>query len=454
MVSVLKGRLKNPVAKTALALAIASLPLGVFAQETDREAELLQRIDQLEQRLLRLEGLEQRLNELETTAVLSDPETFVRKVDVLVDENGVEVTAPGPGTRTITTYERGRVYRRQTINEKIEDALAGEAESSVQLGVDAAIILQNAQQTEGPDQIADGNTYQLASADLYFTAALAQNTIFYADIVGLSGTPPDGEINGLTLANGYAARLVQQNDLSLRESWLMTELWDQRLGLTVGRLDLTNYFDNNAVANDETTQFISDALVNNPALGLSENGAGMAGVYDPKNGLTLKLGYQQSSSTATTLSDALFQLAEIGYQFNPFGSGEGNYRAWFRKDNTSGDMTAFGVSLDQKIAAGVTLFARYGAAETAFGGDDDKFYSGGIQFGTGLAFNPADTWGVGYALTELDTDDEESLIEGFYNLSLTEKLALSLHLSHITEEPFGGTKVSYFVPGLRLQASY
>jgi hypothetical protein len=37
---------------------------------------------------------------------------------------------------------------------------------------------------------------------------------------------------------------------------------------------LTNYFDHNVAANDETSQFISDALVNNPALGLAINGVG------------------------------------------------------------------------------------------------------------------------------------------------------------------------------------
>jgi carbohydrate-selective porin OprB len=68
---------------------------------------------------------------------------------------------------------------------------------------------------------------------------------------------------------------VNQNELNLREAWLRTEFFGQRLVLTAGRLDLTNYFDRNAGANDETTQFISDALVNNQMLGLAVNGTGM-----------------------------------------------------------------------------------------------------------------------------------------------------------------------------------
>ena len=75
----------------------------------------------------------------------------------------------------------------------------------------------------------------------------------------MSGSPPDQQIPSLTLLNGYTARLVNQNELNLREAWLRTELFGQRLALVAGRLDLTNYFDHNAVANDETTQFLADA---------------------------------------------------------------------------------------------------------------------------------------------------------------------------------------------------
>jgi hypothetical protein len=425
------------------ALAVASIfPLQAWGQD-DRE-ELLDRIGQLETRV----------EELESTAVLSEPETRVRRIEVWVDENGTQYDEQQPGTELVVTYQRERVYRRQLVNDKIESALDDAAANSVEIGVDAAITFQNAQQRSGPDGVADGNSYQLASADLFFTAGIAQYTVFFADIVGLSGTPPDAEIMGLNLLNGYTARLVEQNGLNLREAWLMTELLDQRLLLTAGRVDLTAFFDHNAVANDESFQFLSDPLVNNPMLGLSENGAGLAAVYDPKNGFTAKLGYQQSSSSATNLSDSLFYLAEVGKLFNPFGLGEGNYRLWYRKDNSSGvDRTAQGLSIDQRVSPVATLFGRYGAAE-ADTPEDDKFFSFGIGFQDGLIFNPDDSWGIGYTRTELGTDDEESLVEAYYNFNMTERLNLAVHLTHVTEEPAGGEKVSYLVPGLRLQASF
>ena len=164
---------------------------------------------------------------------------------------------------------------------------------------------------------------------------MAQNTIFFADIVGLSGSPPDAEIPSLTLLNGYTARLVRQNELNLREAWLRTELFGQRLALTAGRLDLTNYFDQNAVANDESTQFISDALVNNQMLGLASQRDGRCrGVRLRRPASASSSGFNRATPTRPNLSDSMYTLTEAGYTFTPFALPEGTYRVWFRTDNT------------------------------------------------------------------------------------------------------------------------
>jgi hypothetical protein len=409
----------------------------------------------------RIEELERRVGELESSTVLSEPETRVRRVEVYVDANGVEYDHPVPGARRVVTYQRERVFRRQTINEKIEEALSAEAESRVQVGVDAAIAPQGVVQVEGPDTEANGRVYQLASADLFFTARIAQYTLFFADVVGLTGPPPDSELPALTLINGYTARLVRQNELNVREAWVRTELFGQRLAINAGRLDLTNYFDRNAGANDETSQFISDALVNNPTLGLSTNGAGVAMIFDPKRSVNFKIGFQQSNTDATSLSDSIFSLAEIGYLATPFSLGEGNYRIWGRMDNSTGrNRTAFGISLDQKLAPMVTLFGRYGYGQIPDDAGDapasigHHFYSGGLQFQSGLVINPSDTWGIGYAQAELARGGKEKLVEGYYNFGLTERLRLSFHLQYFKEWGIAERPVAYLVPGVRLQASF
>ena len=428
-----------------------NVPLDITLDAASaQQAAELERQELLQQ----VADLKQRVTDLESNTVLSDPETRVRRVEVFVDENGGEHDEQVPGSKPVVTYRRERVYRRQTINEKIEEALADAEEHSVKIGVDAAITTQYAKRTKGGDPYIDNHAYALASADLFFTAGIAQNTVFFADIVALSGSPPDAEIPSLTLLNGYTARLERQNELNLREVWLRTELFGQRLALTTGRLDLTNYFDANALSNDESTQFLSDALVNNQMLGLSANGTGVAAEFDPKNGFRLKFGLQQSNNDATNLSESLFTLSEVGYTFTPFSLPEGNYRFWFRTDNTStATRKGVGISIDQKLTNAVGLFARYGSQDLDDDGRD-HYWSTGIGFQNGFIFNPQDTWGVGYAQMELESGDREKLVEGYYNLLLTERLRLSFHLSHALETPASGERFGYLLPGVRLQAAF
>ena len=407
-----------------------------------------------EELLQKIATLEQRITDLESNTVLSEPETRVRRVEVYVDETGGEHAEPVPGATPVVTYQRERVYRRQTISEKIDEAMEDAENRNVKVGVDAAMGTQFAGRTRGALD-ANRRAYALASADLFFTAGLAQYTVFFADIVGLSGSPPDAEIPTLTLLNGYTARLIRQNELNLREAWLRTELFGQRLALTAGRLDLTNYFDANAFANDESTQFISDALVNNQMLGLGSNGTGVGAEFDPKNGFRFKFGFQQSNTDATNLSDSLYTLSEAGYTFTPFALPEGSYRVWFRTDNTEEDIRkGVGLSFDQKLSPIVGLFGRYGTSEVVAGGDRDHFYSAGLGFANGLVISPLDTWGLGYAQMDLTSGEREHLAEGYYNFHLTERLRLSFHLTHVLDEPEEGGTFGYLLPGIRFQASF
>jgi hypothetical protein len=111
-----------------------------------------------------------------------------------------------------------------------------------------------------------------------------------------------------------------------------------------------------------------------------------------------------------------------------------------------------GLSFDQKLSPAIGLFARYGQSENDLG--HDRFYSAGVSFQHGLILNPEDTWGVGYAKMNLDTGEREHLVEGYYNLLLTEKLRLSFHLSGVLDTPQGGDKFGYIFPGIRFQAAF
>ena len=445
--------MQKPLQWAVLGCAVLGGPVGTVSAAEATAPAVPAATDDRQQLLDRIERLEKRLADLEAGVVMSEPETRIVQKEVYVDEAGVEHDEPAPGTRKTTTYQRETAYRRQSIGEKIEEALSASEESKVQLGVDGSIVLQGLSQTSGPEIEADGHAYELASADLFFTARLAQYTIFFADVVGFSGSTPDEELpNALLSLNGYGARLDDPDEVNLREAWIQTQLFDQKLTLVGGHLDQTNYFDGNAVANDETTQFISDPLVVNPMLGLSSNGAGLTAIYDSQGLFNFKRGVQQSSEDALSLTESIFSLGEVGLRARPFGLLEGNYRAWYRRDNSSGSaQDAFGLSFDQRVSQSFSLFARYGRADAATG--HDEFLSGGFQLKQGWVFNPEDAWGLGYAYIKLADSNKESLAELYYNLHLAQKLRLSGHLQYAKQEPLGGPSVGYLVAGLRFQAS-
>ncbi len=54
----------------------------------------------------RIKVLEQKIGELESSTVLSDPETRVRRVEVYVDESGNQSDVPSPGATPQVTYQR------------------------------------------------------------------------------------------------------------------------------------------------------------------------------------------------------------------------------------------------------------------------------------------------------------------------------------------------------------
>jgi carboxypeptidase family protein/carbohydrate-selective porin (OprB family) len=437
------------VANQAQNLAITLTPLILPGAEENAAAAAGLADTQL--LLDRIKQLEARITDLESEAVLSEPETRVKRIEVYVDQNNNVHDEPVPGARQQVSYQRERVYRRQTINEKLEQALAAAQDQAVKIGVDATTVTQGAGRTKGDPDRPNKKAYALASADLFFAAKLAQYTSFFADVVALSGAPPDREIPSLTLLNGYTARLVNQNELNLREAWLRTEFFGQRLGITAGRLDLTNYFDRNAFSNDETTQFISDALVNNQMLGLAVNGTGVVADYDPKNAFNFKVGFQQSNPNATSLSDSIYSLAEVGYTMTPFSLPEGHYRLWYRNNNGHVESRhAVGVSLDQKLNPFVGVFGRYGQQQIP--GDWDRYWSTGVSFAKAMVFNPLDTWGVGFAQMRLASGEREHLTEGYYNFLLTERLRLSFTLQHVLDRQ--SDKFGYLLPGVRLQAAF
>lgn len=195
------------------------------------------------------------------------------------------------------------------------------------------------------------------------------------------------------------------------------------LDVTVGKIDAFVFFDQNAVADDESVRFLNNVFVHNPLLdsggdtGADEHGFAPGAVFQYGN--------------------ALRQDAEWGVSLGVFGSGPGadfhgspagpfviaqieraariarlpgRYRAyaWNNGHGTDYDGSTrrhagVGVSVDQQVADGLTLFGRYGR-QTRGKVRFDRALTLGFELAGG-AWRRADD-GLGVAAGWLRTSDD------------------------------------------------
>ncbi|GMT43002.1 MAG: hypothetical protein IEMM0002_1413 [bacterium] len=406
----------------------------------------------------KVQELDNRLGELESRAVLSDPELIVKQKDVWVCAKGHRYDNSLDGVcpldklplRKKFTYEREKVYRRQTIGEQIERVLAAEAGRGITIGISATSTLQEAYQLRGNNQ-ADGEMFGIGSLDIFFIAKPALYTMFFADIETIGGISPDERIDNISLLTSDVDRLDEDKEVNAREAWLRSELFSQKLVLSIGVLDLTNYFDLNMAANDETTQFITDALVNNLLLSPPTNGAGVVAVFDPKTGLVFRAGVQRGSNVRKSLTERTYSIFEMEYLSHLGSLPEGHYRFWYRLYEN----TAWGISADQKLTPYATAFFRYGqglGSEQFSRGD--SFYSGGVEIRTPHTFGLRDKYAVAFHKTSLATGINESLAEVYYSLFLTDNVRTSFHMQYLIDSNKGGNDKSYLIPAVRVQLDF
>ena len=154
----------------------------------------------------------------------------------------------------------------------------------------------------------------------------------------------------------------QDQRLAIREAWLGFQLFKDRLDLFAGKLDPTNYFDRNAFANDETSQFLDAALVNNPMLKQPPNGPGLVTRWDANRDLGFSLGVLGSREFEEAMFDGPFVAGEIDYHSTRLL--DGNYRLWARLGRVPDDLQrqtwGMGVSIDQLLTQQLGLFVRAG----------------------------------------------------------------------------------------------
>ncbi len=171
------------------------------------------------------------------------------------------------------------------------------------------------------------------------------------------------------------------------------------------------FFDQNAVAGDETLQFLNLAFVHNPMLdaggdiGVDATGfapglrVALFNASDALNSWRLSLGLFGPNNTSTPM---VMLQAEMAHDF--FSGFPGNYRVYLWNNpqalhfdpEFSGPQnhSGWGLSMDQRVTQGVTVFGRYGqqsVGQVRF----DRALTLGSELGGAMWGRVEDSLGVG-----------------------------------------------------------
>lgn len=413
--------MKRPKTLPQLAAAFVAAGLALPAIAGPKETELLEKL------LARMEKLEARNAELEkeVKALKGESEAVAAGLDSpRLSENEPELTV------------RLKAVEKDALNMK-KAAKIAEGLDGIKVGASLATVGQKAFST--PEGIENGTSQLNYRADiavelplnpvgdiehklfahLRFGQGLGLNAAFSR--LGLFANTPNA------LAFRASGANPDDSVAILGQAWYQAAIPLPFLGfkpysretleVTFGKMDIFGFFDQNQGAGDEGKQFLNSVFVHNPLLdagrevGVDANGFQPGFIASYKNWFNkpepwrLSFGVfgagQRGANYQHSLSSPLL-MAQLEKQVR-FDGQVGNYRAyaWNRSQAVDFDgkvsrHTGFGLSIDQRLGDGVTVFSRYGRmvnGELPF----NQALTAGVQL-SGLYWNrSADAFGIATA---------------------------------------------------------
>lgn len=329
------------------------------------------------------------------------------------------------------------------------------------------------------------------SMDLYFEHQVSESglVLVHLDLQQGQGfqffpvfTAPNGNTTG---PNNDIETFDGQTALHLDQAFYEHRWLGERVVLTVGQYDPTAFFDTNAYANSERTQFLAAIFGVNPTLefGGTDNFYGFGGVLQvrPIKHLNLLLGAMEGDGDYQEMFTRPWSIAEIDVDLDLFGRG-GTYRffAWqnyrhHKADsslNTDRENRGAGFNFDQALTDHVGMWGRYGVQDGQIAHFDQSVSAGFQVAGWGVG-RPHDALGIGYGLTMISDDYEaasavagnprfnanEGYFEAYYRYVVSgdgELLGVSLSpdVQYITNAGGNRSLDPIVVYGLRLQAFF
>jgi len=321
--------------------------------------------------------------------------------------------------------------------------------NNVDVEIDAVGVLQGSPGLTGQLDGADSVTDATLAFDLRLTAQTSKSGKAYIQFKAGNGEGIDEDIPSLSLFNvATTAR-----ELRLAKIWYEHTFGD-KVRVRGGKLDITTDFDTNAAANDEYDQFLSDGFVNNLAVEFPEGCSNFGAMLwiSPNSLFDIGIGFAEATMEWDDVFKNPFTILELGVKPSIAGR-QGNYRIYGWRNGLEHDRLlspeitddanyGFGLSADQEISEGVTLFARYGHQRGSVS-QMEHAWSVGVDITGKILRREEDSLGLAYGqaiigknwksldeLTGIDSGDEHHL-EIYYRIKTNKYFSVSPNLQWV-----------------------
>ncbi len=435
---------KRVCALWVVVVGLASFPMHVRAETLE------QRVERLDQTVIELLNTVNKQSEK-----IQEQEQVIRELRRQVE------TSKGLAERVTVPHEPH--LDKHLLHEQ---SGLGEQLGNIKIGLGLTGVVQgtvNAEDVSGEDSDQTDGSW---SMDLELESPIGDHGVAFVAIEAGQGEGLTDELGGLFHGVNDDAGDTESR-LEVTEAWYEHNFCEETVALTVGKLDLTNYVDSNAVANNETTQFLNSGLVNSIAVDFPEdNGAGVHVALYPNDMVELNFGWAESDADWEDIFDDGFAIGEVNFKLNLLER-EGNYRfyAWWNGsdhvelegDDDDEDGWGVGMSLDQQLTDDITAFFRTGYADDDVYEVEATWSTGAEMCGTmwnrekdvvGLAVSQA------FINDDVDPDDTETLYEAYYRIVVNEYLAISPDIQLIDNPGGDNSNDTVFVFGTRGQLTF
>lgn len=296
----------------------------------------------------------------------------------------------------------------------------------------------------------DWNFFGVGTFDIYAHTMLGKKLILFFDLQAIGGNGVDVFYETFSGLNGNAGSTQSKDGLdrlTILEGWGEFKLFKKILTLTIGKIDLTNYFDNNASANDETMQFISNSFINSSAFLVPTNTPGVCLQTTFYKRYHLQVGLASTENSGDQLFRKFYRIASLGWTFAPESSFELNMRGYiYQHPDVSSKDFGWGLSFDKVFFENYNVFGRYGQNEKEINkiAPVQASWSVGLRFLKNIFSYPL---AIGLAFGENKAYDKtlktEKISEIYVRYQLNKWIYLSPHFQYVWNAK-GTEKQLYF----------